>query len=134
MKWWDMKSEARFKDIDRWVEDLISRWAAKEPKPMMDKLEKDMMLHIKDCGVHCPFCGFTGMERHPVDETSSQQGKLKQKRTCWQCGENWTIEYDMARVRVGAKVFDKLGEIGGEKDKRKAVIKRLIRYSRSLDW
>jgi len=130
-----MKSDPLFSEIDEWTEELISRWASKERKPIISSLEKDMMYHIKDKGVHCPFCGFTGMERHPIDATHSQQGKLKQKRTCWQCGKAWTIEYNMVRVKYGPNTFDKLGEVNKKaKTKRQAIINELLRQARNLNW
>jgi transposase-like protein len=130
-----MKSDPLFSEIDEWVDKLISTWVSKRPKPIVSEIENNMMLYMKDKGAHCPFCGHTGMERHPVDETSSQQGRLVQKRTCWQCGKAWVIEYDMARVDFASKKYDKLGEVNKKcKTERETIINRILRQARRLDW
>jgi len=96
-------------------------------------LEKRMVEYIEDNGVHCPFCGFTGMEREN-DATDAQIGILKQRRTCWKCFEIWTIEYQMVRIKHSTKMFDKLGEIKKSLKGRDGALYRLLRYAKSLDW
>ena len=96
-------------------------------------LEERMIEHIRDNGVHCPFCNHAGMKRED-DATDAQIGILKQRRTCWGCGEIWTIEYQMVRVKSSTKMFDKLGEIKKRLKGREGAVYRLLRYAKSLDW
>lgn len=95
-------------------------------------LEKKFIDHLKTNGVHCPFCGFTGMERLD-DATDSQQGVLKQKRTCWECGQRWTLEYDLIRVVFTGQKFDRFGEITKKFRFIRKFIRRVVPNGKAAD-
>jgi len=65
-------------------------------------------------GCHkCPFCGCYGFEKKPIDET--QTARLRQSLKCYDCGKEWIVEYDAARLfykgkRIGRYEYWKKGE------------------------